>query len=556
MIRRFSLSALSAALLVATACSGISEPLPVPEPVEAPVGVTGSDGPQLVTEQYKRRQLDLHVIQSIDEPVAQALLDEHAVVLRSGLLDTWDKSPLGFVDYRPRGYTGPAFRAHVLFGSPGYAPDGGHITTSDCRELPGAGVQTTGEFTSVDNETDSPIEHKISKSVTESSSTTNTMTESVEYGSGESVEAGTSFPGGEAKATLSFDQHFGFGTESVASTSSETNVTVEDIIEVDGGLEYDVSFTTDNSRTSCLLDISAEGDYGDLRILPPTGRPYSWSTWCGDGGRDDPNNLAPAFRGRGSNGAILLHSDAVDRSDCSIRLDEADALIRLLTGFDVRCPHCGDISLDKIGSRGLDWFGKAQSRHVSFTGRQLSAAHADASYKALDVTGYDRDCVRDILDDAGTPITDDLLAPCAPDTTANGATAVTREAWAVAFIDALGHAATAAAVDCVVAWADGEGSGAWFNPLDTERRTDNSTDYNTAGVQSYPTLDAGVAATVDTLREPGAAGYGYPAIDAALAGGYSLPDCSAAIISSAWGTTSLPHTVTDAMHDVLVGAPA
>ena len=406
-------AALMAAMLALAACSGTTAP------PTAPDGATGlldtPDGPQLITEQYERRQLDLHVIQTLDEPIAQALLDEHAVVTGSGLLATWDKSPVGWIDYRPRYYTGPHFRAHILFGAPGYAPDGGSIVESDCRELPGAGVQTTGEFTSVDNQTDSPIEHKISKSVTETASTTNTMTESVEYGSDQSVEAGTDFPGGNAKVTLSFNQHFGFGTESVASTSTETNVTVEDIIEVDAHLEYDVSFTTDNSRTSCQLDISAEGDYGDLRIIPPVGRPYKWSTWCGDSGRDDPNNLKPEFRGRGTNGAILLHSDAVDKKDCTIRLDEADALIRLLTGFDVRCPHCGDIELDKVGDRALDWFGLAKSRHISFSGRRLSDAHKDASYKALDVTGFDRDCVRDILDDAGTPITDDLLDPCAPD---------------------------------------------------------------------------------------------------------------------------------------------
>ena len=124
----------------------------------------------------------------------------------------------------------------------------------------------------MDNETDSPIEHKISKSVTETSSTTNTMSESVEYGSGQSVEAGYSFGGAEAKATVSFEQHFGFSSESVASNSTETSNTVEDVIEVDPHLEYDISFTTDNSRTSCHLD-----DLSRRRLRRPahhpTGRP-------------------------------------------------------------------------------------------------------------------------------------------------------------------------------------------------------------------------------------------------------------------------------------------
>ena len=288
------------------------------------------------------------------------------------------------------------------------------------------------------------------------------MSESVEYGSGQSVEAGYSFGGAEAKATVSFEQHFGFSSESVASNSTETSNTVEDIIEVDAHLEYDISYTTDNSRTSCHLAISAEGDYGDLRIIPPTGRPYAWSTWCGDGGRDDPNDLAPAFRGRGSNGAILLRSDAVDKKDCTIRLDEADALIRLLRGFDVRCPHCGDMKRDAVGDRALDWFGLARSRHVSFDGRRLSDSHKDASYKALDVTGYDRDCVRDILDDVGTPISDDLLDPCQPSTNGQPSTSsggLSYGEWSVQLAGELldtGDVPCPAAVDVFVAWAASE----------------------------------------------------------------------------------------------------
>ena len=372
-----------------------------------------SDGPQLLTEQYLRRQLDLHVIQTIDEPLAQAMYDEHVTVVNSGLLATWDKDPVGFIVYRPRGWVGTPFTMHVRFGSPNYSADGGTVNEHDCKELPGAGVQTTGEFTSITNGIEGVIEHKVSKSVTETNSVSNTLSQSLDLTSGQSFEAGYEFGGASAKATVSFEQHFGFSSESVSSSSTETNTTVEDVAEVPSMRVYRFVFTTDNATTVCLLTISATGDWGALEILPVRGRPFrQTSTWCSRAHDETGGNAS--FTGRGSNGDLLLRSDAVDRRSCVVKLDEADGLIRLFAGYDVRCPNCGRLKFDASGSRALEWFGMKQSRHVSFDGRRNSGSQKDASYKALDVTGFDQGCVDDVLDDVGTPVTDDLLDECAP----------------------------------------------------------------------------------------------------------------------------------------------
>ena len=380
-------------VMVAVSCSGmtyISDPPP-------------ADGPQLITEELLRRQLDLHTIQTLDEPIAQLLYNEHVVVVNSGLVETWDQRPVGFITYRPRYWNGTPFTAHILFGAPDYAPDGGTVTESDCQTQPG-GVQTTGEFTDIDNDTDQEIEHEIEKAVTETSSSTVSLSESLELVTGQTFEAGESFGGAEAKETLSFEEHFGLASESVTSSSTETAVTVRDKIIIPGHREFDLSFTTDNNAVNCHVRISATGDWGDLRIMPPEGRPYHNSTWCDSG----------PYVGRGSNGDILARSDAVDKSDCTIRVNEADALIRLIIGNDVRCIRCADVRLNATGERAVDWFGRPESRHVSFDGRRKSAAEKDASYRAIDTTGYSRDCVNDILDDAGRPMTDTLLDECKP----------------------------------------------------------------------------------------------------------------------------------------------
>ena len=83
----------------------------------------------------------------------------------------------------------------------------------------------------------------------------------------------------------------------------------------------------------------------------------------------------------------------------------------------------------------------------------------------------------------------------------------------------------------VVAWAEAEGTGALNNPLATTRRASNTTDFNSVGVKNYPSYDAGVDATVATLRNGR-----YANILNALAQGNDAMAVARAIERSPWGT--------------------
>lgn len=62
-------------------------------------------------------------------------------------------------------------------------------------------------------------------------------------------------------------------------------------------------------------------------------------------------------------------------------------------------------------------------------------------------------------------------------------------------------------------WMQSEGGSARNNPLNTTQRMPGSTSYNYVGVQNYPNLDSGLAATTRTFHTQG---QGYDRILAAM----------------------------------------
>lgn len=50
------------------------------------------------------------------------------------------------------------------------------------------------------------------------------------------------------------------------------------------------------------------------------------------------------------------------------------------------------------------------------------------------------------------------------------------------------------------AWAQIEGARATYNPLNTTYRGGSSSSFNSKGVKNYPTIDAGIIATAETIR--------------------------------------------------------
>jgi hypothetical protein len=85
-----------------------------------------------------------------------------------------------------------------------------------------------------------------------------------------------------------------------------------------------------------------------------------------------------------------------------------------------------------------------------------------------------------------------------------------REAWAVDLLNTLGAPACSQNLVAVVAWQSAESTDAGWNPLATTMPADGATAFNSAGVKQYATRQAGLAATVDTLRAGYATqGYGW-----------------------------------------------
>lgn len=105
-------------------------------------------------------------------------------------------------------------------------------------------------------------------------------------------------------------------------------------------------------------------------------------------------------------------------------------------------------------------------------------------------------------------------------------------AWARLLLAAGGWPVTSCNTGAIVAWERAEGSTrAWRNFLDTTLREPGSHPVNSVGVQAYPSVQEGLAATVATLR-----GGPYGPILAALAAGNNAQAVADAVADSPWGT--------------------
>lgn len=115
--------------------------------------------------------------------------------------------------------------------------------------------------------------------------------------------------------------------------------------------------------------------------------------------------------------------------------------------------------------------------------------------------------------------------------------AYTPSSWAAALLGAGGWPQTRCNLAAVTAWEQAEG-GNWgnaarFNPLDTTMPGPGSSAMNSAGVQAYPSWQAGFTATLATL---GNGNYGP--IRSALSSGTSAQAVADAVAASPWGTSA------------------
>lgn len=109
----------------------------------------------------------------------------------------------------------------------------------------------------------------------------------------------------------------------------------------------------------------------------------------------------------------------------------------------------------------------------------------------------------------------------------------TRGQWATDFAKALGNNEPSAdIVNWLSAWTKAEGTKARFNPLATTWDNGDNTLFNSVGVRNYKSRQAGIVATVKTLRgnHPGYATI----IDGILTN--NVAKCNAGLARAPWGT--------------------
>jgi len=117
--------------------------------------------------------------------------------------------------------------------------------------------------------------------------------------------------------------------------------------------------------------------------------------------------------------------------------------------------------------------------------------------------------------------------------------------WRQELLGSLGAPSTPGNLQFLDAWSKAEGGGATNNPFNTTLGgVKGASSYNPVGVQNYPTPQAGIQATLDTLRNGR-----YGGIVGALKQGGDPMAAAKALTASPWGTGSL-------VEKVLGGSPA
>ena len=99
----------------------------------------------------------------------------------------------------------------------------------------------------------------------------------------------------------------------------------------------------------------------------------------------------------------------------------------------------------------------------------------------------------------------------------SGWSAQDRMTFARSLLATIGAPQTTANINSILGWINHEGGGGTNNPLNTTLAMGNSSTFNSAGVQNFPSLAVGVAANARTLL-----GGGYSDIVSALRSGQGL----------------------------------
>ena len=358
---------------------------------------------QLVTEAFLRRQLDIKVTRDWALVIAEMFCGPtHKAPSRVLVLaDRWaeDHTVNFVVVLNDAPGVQRHFKGSITFGGYDYATGDGGVQEGTCHKLPGGGQQSTGEYQSFDNLAGSqPLAVSKGFNVEESTSSSITVSESVEMSSGTTIEAGE----GVAKVSEELSTTFGISKDETNDKSHTEEKTLQLDFEVPERRVIAIAGAVNNSAMDCEVKIGAPGDWASIaiEINPPTQPEFPFRYWDRE---DDaaPTTYANMHRLRRGTLVEFRH-----HGWARLAFDQSDAVYRAAMGYDVRNPYPGEMQYSAGARAALARMSDAKTRWISFEGVRHSTAGKDAEYKEIDVTGIDPDVVAGVLGKAGTPVGD------------------------------------------------------------------------------------------------------------------------------------------------------
>ena len=356
---------------------------------------------QLITEPFLRRELDIKVTRDWALVIAEMFCGPTHKAPSRVLVeaDKWnDDHTVNFVVVLN---DAPGVQRHfkgcIVFGGPNYDTGDGGVLEGKCHKLPGGGQESTGEYQTFDNTAGGePMAVSKGFNVTESTSSSITVSESVEMSSGTTIEAGE----GVAKVSAELSTTFGISKDETNDQAHSEEKTLQLDFEVPVSRSFVATGAVNNSAMDCEVKIGAPGDWADILVVinPPTQPEFPLRYW------DRIPNPAPTTY---ANMKRLCRGTLVEfrrHGWARMTFDQSDAVYRAAMGYDVRNPYPGEMQYSVGARAALARMSDAKSRWISFEGIRHSTAGKDAEYKEIDVTGIDPDDVADVLGHAGTPV--------------------------------------------------------------------------------------------------------------------------------------------------------
>ena len=281
-------------------------------------------------------------------------------------------------------YTRPLFT--VKYGGPIYDTDESGVFNKGQPHILDDGRVSTGEYTTVDNQTSEPIEHEIEKTVEEAESSSISLTESLELKSGVTVEAGTD----AAKVSATLESTFGISKTATEDHSTTQGEAIKDTLQDDAGEKLCISYNEARAVVDQPVNIASPLDWKQMTITT--------HELVAASGPNSPYLYGPANRHLwgGSHGSSRW-----------FHVDGWVAFGSFVRGFDLRAPgtrkwYQGHLSSDARAA--LDLMEGTALRRLSFNGNRRSNNNKSASYAAYIVNGWDGDRIEAVFGKDGTPV--------------------------------------------------------------------------------------------------------------------------------------------------------